>query len=466
MSSLQEVLDHNRSVQQLAHTLNVRLGQQRFPAMMREELAEWIAERLGGAALCVSDVTDPEVLRLPALDPEAVAQVQSECPDTIEVCGYDVPVSYTESGPCVCVVSVNDHRPLKVLLEALPNDGVKLPDGRVVRVGLEVRECGWQTFKDRDIPSLKAAVCAKANERQWQTWMARPEILQPDFSTAVVEIPIVEAVYGTCVVRDVELKAYGTFTIRSGYWDSEIKIGPEWFQTYEQAEAARGKILERLSEVREKILASIRKEQLKAQVEDLRRQLSEIECGSTTNALPKDLLEDLDACTRAGSRIYTGTSECEGWILRAQRIIAEVEKVTRAQQAKEADERAANAAIIAVMGNEISAREARGVAETLVRVYENNRGGATTFLQELIASDKGARRKQDALREKLRNRLGTRDAGYRFFNLSKAEEINRWLHGMLAALTGKAPSDISAPSPAAAPGGLDLSGLRARFGKS
>jgi len=78
MATLIEVLDANRAIQRRAHALNATLGTRRFPAKTLTELTAFAAERLQGAALCVSDVIDPEILRLPALDPNEVARAEQE----------------------------------------------------------------------------------------------------------------------------------------------------------------------------------------------------------------------------------------------------------------------------------------------------------------------------------------------------------------------------------------------------
>ena len=238
---LKEVIAHNHARQNRARQLNDRAGAKIFPVMNREEIAQWLRERLGGARRVV-EVKSPDALEAsftPFVDASELAVV-----------GKMLKVEYRAGlAPRIWLDGelVSAHR-----WRELPDAGVKLPGGRGVEV--VVSYGFYDSVNGQTIPDLKVRCAERANKQSWDGWTVdkRPVIGLPDlgYDDSVIA-GITEAVYGQSVVDDAPLKAYGTVAVNaSRYYSSEPQLAVSWFKTRAEAETARAAAVVKFGEIR------------------------------------------------------------------------------------------------------------------------------------------------------------------------------------------------------------------------
>ncbi len=241
MMNIDTLTNENRAILHRMRDLNMRAGTEVFPLPKPEDLQRRFAAGLKGARR-VREITDWDALRLPPLDQSVVNNVLAGCPDTITVLGMAVKVEYESPyggiapHPHIKLPSslINGRRWLE-----LPDEGVRLPSGRIVAVGFYAT--GYSDFVGgTDIPALKEKVRESLNRGLWERWN------KPELSTPVDAIaPIEERQYGRCVVTDVPLIAYGT--VRRG-WSS---WSTHWTRDRAEAEQVWSDSCRRFAEAQE-----------------------------------------------------------------------------------------------------------------------------------------------------------------------------------------------------------------------
>lgn len=234
-----EVISANQVTFHEMRTLNARAGRTVFPVPSVEALQAAIKVALAGARN-IAEVTDMNKLRLPPLDPETVAEVEANAPASIVVLGRQTDVYYRHDYPPYIQI---DFRYMEVdHWQKLPENGIKLPDGREVTLIGNVGRFGHRI----DCPSSKFKARARdyMNEEQWTRW-TRPTLSAP--TTAIA--PIVEREYGKCVLSGAPLLAYGTVQYRSwgGNWVSY------WSRSRTDAEMIHTESVRHFSEASEQV---------------------------------------------------------------------------------------------------------------------------------------------------------------------------------------------------------------------
>ena len=245
---LLEAVAANKARQTRAREMNTRAGENLFKVYSGAELLEFALQKLAGARR-VAEIASPEALLLPGLDQVEIARVERENPLQIEFCDQSFKVDYSSgSQPRV---SLGSEITPDGIWRKLPDDGVLLPGGRQVLVSLGY----YPSVCDADIPRLKEKVRNHLNRRQWDEWTSRPEIILPNPTIEGSEVaPIAEAVYGTCVVTNQPLLAFGIASPKYRYYETDPYFEGRWFQNRAEAEAERVKLAEKLAALRQELV--------------------------------------------------------------------------------------------------------------------------------------------------------------------------------------------------------------------
>jgi hypothetical protein len=327
---VESVLAVNRERQRQAKVLNVRAGADLFKVFALAELQDFVFERLGGARN-IREITNPEAVRLPALDEELVAKVVRENPDMINILGVDLAVeyrvsSYTRYNPLVnlSVELVASNRWLE-----LPDEGVKLPGGRLVEVLVSIGY--YTTISNTDISQLKAKVREHLNQEQWTRW-ARPTMASMDHASPGAVIPeIATAQYGTCVVTGEPLMAYGAFKANPHrYYSSDPYFKSEWYRLREEADKARAQAVAELEAIRAQVAVQAELDSAKAVADETRGEVSRL-YDEHRRTLPVQL----------GNKLYdrrffygSGLEVLKGWVTETKALIAEAEEYLARENAQ------------------------------------------------------------------------------------------------------------------------------------
>lgn len=130
--NLREVVQHMHRQKERARKLNERAGVELFPYASNKSLEQFILETIPGIARA-SDIADPNVLRLPALDETLAAKVERDNPEEIEYMGKKQSVYYGDENPYLSldrsIFSSGEWRNIP--------DHTMLPSGREIHVYLD-----------------------------------------------------------------------------------------------------------------------------------------------------------------------------------------------------------------------------------------------------------------------------------------------------------------------------------------
>lgn len=244
---LNQVLQANTARQVQADQLNVRAGKDVFKVFSSTELHERFKAILSGARR-LAEVFRPEALALPELDKDKVEAVVRDCPDTISTLDEELVVEYRRYGEPPRVKLSQEMIQSNTWIN-LPDESLRLPDGRVVEVVINL---GWSAnFSNVGLPQLKEQVRGHLNREQWDQWADRPVIAEPDPANPASQIPLTTVCYGKCVVMGEYLLAYGTLSPKSyRYNSSDPHFEIKWFQSKSEAEVAVKASADKLDELK------------------------------------------------------------------------------------------------------------------------------------------------------------------------------------------------------------------------
>jgi HrpA-like RNA helicase len=324
---LRQTIEANRALLLQARQLNARAGQAVFPAVSGWDLTNWLSERLSGARCC-ADLVDPAALsrlQLSKLDSELVKRVLVENPDTIEVLGLARPVEYPSPGEF--------RHPPRVSLPGalegnafmrLPDEGIRLPGGRPVEVGVRV---GWETISNTDIAALKQAVRERLNQRLWEEWLSSagaPQLAPPSAPWATAVVPqVVVAQYGVCTVTGAPIEGFGTVIAQRSYY-SGTTFQSSWFRSRAEAETARSEAVAELDKLAQAERAAAELAALKEAVETAKARLDELAGHPDLSRVAVELAEVTNF--RRVTRWTSGTADDLRRVLAAAKgLIARVE---------------------------------------------------------------------------------------------------------------------------------------------
>lgn len=438
---LQPVITANKDRQGRASQLNVRAGENIFPVFSTDEMTSWLQERLGGAT-SVAAITDAEALRLPSLDEEMIEVVLGDNPDQIELLQRTFQVAY-QSGYSPRITLEGEDVTGRHIWKDLPDDGVFLPGGRQVEI--LVRFGYYDSFTERDIPTLKKRVREHLNSQQWNAWK-KTELPVPDVTAEEATLPdIATAQYGKCVVEGTPLVAYGTLTVNSyRYHQTDPYFNTVWYRNKDEAIAVREASAARLAEIKKAVRDKRALERVSAEADAVRRQFMEKCCRLSWYELGEALYREVE--TRRYMNLPNAISEIHQWIADTKALVAKVEAsmVDRQRQLEaearskaelELAERSELAVILQENGDDLaSAREIKAFAEAVEEI-KGARKGAEILRGELHAPY-GRARRQDAISRQVPG-LSNNDAGYLFLGMSRFSDVDNWLAGAVAWLEAK-----------------------------
>ena len=412
---LLEAVAANKARQTRAREMNTRAGENLFKVYSGAELLEFALQKLAGARR-VAEIASPEALLLPGLDQVEIARVERENPLQIEFCDQSFKVDYSSgSQPRV---SLGSEITPDGIWRKLPDDGVLLPGGRQVLVSLGY----YPSVCDADIPRLKEKVRNHLNRRQWDEWTSRPEIILPNPTIEGSEVaPIAEAVYGTCVVTNQPLLAFGIASPKYRYYETDPYFEGRWFQNRAEAEAERVKLAEKLAALRQELVErkALAEARLEAGQAKERVQSAYQVCQSQgkDNSLRNALYE------HAYGYLPDGLESLRQWTIETnalvEKALAEITEVKEAMRKREEE--------IAPLVEHIGSDKTVFVhefAEELVNLV--GAANAHQYLTREYTAGYGRARRQSAL-----THVCTGEKGQRFLALHQASAVDAVLKGVI-----------------------------------
>jgi hypothetical protein len=245
------VIEANRARQKRARELNIRAGEDLFKVFSKGELLEFTLRGLAGARR-MEEVADSSALLLPELCDDLVLKVQRDNPDEIVVLGEPRKVVYRGVGHAPRIV-FGDQIRSGHLWRQLP-DEIVLPSGKKIEV---VVQFGINHFCSTEVGSIKDSLLDYANRCEWDRFRSaeKPEITLPDPTMESSQVPEVrEYQYGTCVVTNQPLVAFGTVAVKQYHYYNEPEFEVRWCQRMQEAEEARSVAEEKLFFLRKEIM--------------------------------------------------------------------------------------------------------------------------------------------------------------------------------------------------------------------
>jgi len=430
---LKSVLEENQKILQRARELNMRAGSEVFPVPPTQMLKDLVRQCLAGAR-CVSEIRDPECLRLPPLDEAEEAQVLAKAPDTIALLGKDRLVFYQKGA--TPQVEIPQEEAVAHVWKDLPDEGVYLPDGR--RVCVYVHWSTWDAFHDTDLRELKRLLKDRANEAQWLNFREKPVIALPDPMDPGSRIQRVkEVVYGNCVVTGAPLVAYGTLAVQSHGWLSSSFV-VQWTRDVNEAYQAHDEAVRRLDAIRTEKAREIENRFRYSEARKVQEELVELsrQYGSDQQ-IPQNLRD------RLNSLAYEIFSElgAERYMNKAAQFKAQLSPVVEAaDERRQAEVKAAaiaearNIELYGVTGHLLDT--ARALAE---RALENHKDNAEDIFMEELTAPYGRERRQQAIR----GRLGNGGPTSNFYSLSRASDVDAVLEAAIKVVNEKRVSAVA-----------------------
>jgi len=329
--ALDGILRSNTERQERACQLNRRSGEDTFKVYSQDEMFEWFATALSGARR-ISEVTRPEVLALPTLDENKVAEVLFNQPGTISVLGANIAVEYADgygrsrANPRVRLAGELSG---ENCWQELPDQGIRLPGGRTVEVAVPF---GYSaTISDTDIPRLKERVREHLNREQWEQWY-KPDLTIPSPSAKGSEIPFITTVYGQCVVTGDPLRAFGTVRYRTGYYNSGWEA--VWYRDKAEAEKARAEATRNLEEIQVEAMRKRELEAARAEAETVRKAFGDLFLSDNWKDLDPELRRKVEDwrysyLPSSTDQLRTDKADTEALIARVEAEFLQIERNRR-----------------------------------------------------------------------------------------------------------------------------------------
>lgn len=322
---LDSVLRSNAERQERARQLNIRTGEETFRHFSRDEISDRFVAALSGARRII-EVVRPEALKLPELNQEMVSTVLREQPDTVVLLESELSVEYRTSSYNGTVLKPRVKLSGEIIAEKpwrdLPDDGVKLPGGRVVEVYLSF---GYSAdIIDHDIPRLKEKIHTYLNQKQWDSWKDRPDIEMPGVSDENPVIPFVTTVYGQCVVSGEDLKAYGTLGVNpSRYYDADPFFMVKWYRDMDEAQSVADSSARKLADFQAAEKTKVAVKAAQAEAESAREELKELARSESFAALSDELRTEIYDKVR--SYFPSSADDLEEYVAETRGLITRVQ---------------------------------------------------------------------------------------------------------------------------------------------
>lgn len=228
-----EVVEHNLRIQKTAREMNTRAGKAVFPVMSREEWEVWLAERLPGIA-SLTEVKDWNPLKLPELDSAVTQKIMADNPDTIEVLGKMMEVSYKNNwGKLICSSEIS--KDFLFSLQKRGVDTVQLPGGRVISLVCESLTASSVSELAEKLEGEEVEKNTSKIRREVETsWTNNPDEVVLLLSSLLSEIEIMQTRGGKTIQGFISLES------ESGpYFRLRLRLSREEAQKESQASLER-----------------------------------------------------------------------------------------------------------------------------------------------------------------------------------------------------------------------------------
>lgn len=324
MTTFENVIAENRGLVARARELNIRAGETIFPVPSRDELTKLFMVALSGARR-VAEIRNLSALLLPALDQKAIEKVLHEQPDTITILGQEVAVEYRSGYNPRVRLDFRGEESRNWL--QLPDDGIRLPNGREVAMCSALEGYGYYVEANSSQFKAKARECL--NQGLWDNWQ-KPELPAPTESIA----PVVEMEYGRCVVTDAPLFAYGAVNYDSWYgsWKSY------WSRDRAEADKVHAQACAKFVEVKEKVA----RDALKKRVGELH---------SYNRELPEEMRSRMYNTYYGYSGGATTVAEIEAFIAEVEAAVVAIEERKAEAERKQREAEARREAVDGALHN-------------------------------------------------------------------------------------------------------------------
>lgn len=339
LSDFAPIASHNRQVREQADALYVRSGGHTRRITSQDETAHYwlhfeeygvvsqsaLAQAITAGKIRVNDLQ----LRLEDfVSAEEQTKVATNNPDTIEVLGGQLPVTYRSGyNPSIMLEgTIQESDDWKRLPEK-----VLLPGGRAITVIIKID--GWQTFQESNLSLLKETVRKHLNKKQLDACVSSaPTIQLPGPNTESVP-EIVKHHYGADVLTGEPLVRYGTVAATTGFYRSS-EFQAAWYDTRVEAETARTKAIERFDSLAAERQKARELEQVKLEAQPTKERIDALTREyEYKDVLPNELRYELRE--RAWISRPSTAAEIGQWIAGHQAVIAKVEAVLAERQKRE-----------------------------------------------------------------------------------------------------------------------------------
>lgn len=339
LSDFAPIAAHNRAIREQAETLYVRSGGHTRRITSQDETAQYwlhfeeygvvsqstLAQAITAGKIRVNDLQ----LRLEDfVSAEEQAKVTTNNPDTIEVLGNQLPVTYRSGyNPSIMLEgTIQESDDWKRLPEK-----VLLPGGRAITVIIKIDS--WQTLQESNLSLLKETVRKHLNKKQLDACVSSAQTIQlPGPNTESVP-EIVEHHYGADVLTGEPLIRYGTVAVTTGFYRSS-EFQAVWYDTRVEAETARAKAIERFDSLAAERQKARELEQVKLEAQPVKERIDALTREyEYKDVLPNELRYELRE--RAWSSRPGTAAEIRQWVAGHQAVIAKVEAIIAERQQRE-----------------------------------------------------------------------------------------------------------------------------------
>ena len=296
-----EVMNHNSQVQKMAHDFYCRSGGQTRQFTENEEIRHYSTVFFDQGIRSYADwqkaaeegrvSQDDLMLRFEDYVTQAEQErILRENPDTIEVLGVHRQVTYeVYQKPVQPLVSITHEEVYSHAWLNLPDEGLRLPGGRLVEV---VTLYG----RNSNIPQFKRAMMESFRKGVFENWHNRPNPAVPNMAGEVPTLELMVVECGKCPITGEPVFAYGAFQYSSLQGGFVWKWHPPTGEEIAKAEHAKG-----VAKFMEAQKASLEQQALKVAqilVAEIKGRWQEVISQEGFDQLPAEMRQKVEASMR------------------------------------------------------------------------------------------------------------------------------------------------------------------------
>jgi HrpA-like RNA helicase len=241
---IQEVLRANQELITRTQSLLRRMSDSSSSTLNQysaEKIEEYYTRVLAGAQ-SVAEIPDPKALILPPPDPQELAKIEKEYPDSLEIIGKSLKISYEKdwrTGVIMPTVLIPIEDPKKLL--AIPTEPIIIPSGQTVKVSLGFQIPGvyiGQSITGATTSEAVATAISTIENMPFRSLLYPENYSLGDTSNPETAVPqVYERVYGRKIADDSPLIGYAA--LRLFAYGNSFTAEVQWFREKQQAENAR-----------------------------------------------------------------------------------------------------------------------------------------------------------------------------------------------------------------------------------